>query len=210
MGKSREDLAMQPFDNLIPLDLNLVKTAALTGAAAFADDPYAKYVLPYKRDRVKLRFGFEYYLRISVLGKARSYVTSSACEGFAVWHDSLEKDPFRLLFRVNPLLPLRCGWRFVFRDASFNRFAAEIKRQYAPEHHMYLALLAVHPASQGKGFATRLLKPVLGELDRLNLPCYLETQTPKNVSMYEHFGFKNVFKALPPQAKLPFYGMLRK
>jgi ribosomal protein S18 acetylase RimI-like enzyme len=173
------------------------------------DDPYTVYDIPKECNRYNLKYGFEYFLRMSLLQKREAYTTSTNCEGVAIWMDSRKKDVFWHVFRVNPLLPFRCGWQYIVRESSSNRLAEKIKKQYAPEHHMYLALLAVHPDSQGKGFTSQLLRPVLSRLDRDQFPCYLETQNLKNVSMYEHFGFKLVYEMILPHTKLPLYAMLR-
>jgi ribosomal protein S18 acetylase RimI-like enzyme len=200
------DIAMK---QVIPLSISMVKQASVNSAQAFMDDPYTKYVIPNIEDRANLRYGFEYYLRLALLGRAQAYTTSPACEGVAVWQDSLKKEPFGLLFQVNPLLQLKCGWLYVIRELLTNRLAEKIKKEFAPKHHIYLALLAVHPDSQGKGLASMLLKALLKELDRDRLPCYLETQNLQNTSMYGHFGFKVIHQVLIPGTDLPLYMMLR-
>jgi GNAT superfamily N-acetyltransferase len=196
-------------DSLIPIGLSLVKLASVTCAAAFMSDPYTEYVIPKQSNQANLKYGFEYYLRMSLLQNRGAYTTSAKCEGVAIWNDSRKKDALWPVFRINPLLPFRCGWQYVFRESSSNRLAEKIKRRYAPKHHMYLALLAVHPDSQGKGFTSQLLRPMLTKLDQDHFPCYLETQNLKNVSMYAHFGFKLVYEIILPRAGLPLYAMLR-
>jgi ribosomal protein S18 acetylase RimI-like enzyme len=197
------------MSQIIPISISMVKRASVTGAEAFRDDPYTKYTIPHSHQRPNLCYGFEYYLRMAILGKARAYDTSSDCEGIAVWQDSLNKEPFGLFFRVNPLLPLSCGVLYVMRELSTNRLANKIKKQIAPKHHIYLALLAVHPNSQGKGFASMLIKALLSQTDGDHLPCYLETQNLKNVPMYGHFGFKVINQIIIPGTNLPLYMMLR-
>jgi ribosomal protein S18 acetylase RimI-like enzyme len=156
-----------------------------------------------------MHYGFEYYLRRALLGGVRAYTTSPACEGVAVWQDSLNKEPLGLFFRVNPLLQLKCGLSHITRQFSIYRFSERIKKELAPKHHVYLALLAVHPDSQGKGFASILINALLCELDSDRLPCYLETQSLQNAAMYEHFGFKIIREASITRAKLPLYVLLR-
>jgi GNAT superfamily N-acetyltransferase len=194
---------------LIPLSMSLVKQASITCAEAFMDDPYTSYTIPDIKHRANLHYGSEYYLRLALLAKAQAYTTSPACEGIAIWNDSLKKEPFGSYFRVNPFLPLRCGLLYAMREFSINRMADKTKKKYAPKHHIYLALLAVRPDSQGKGFASMLLKALLSEVDSKHLPCYLETQNLKNTLMYAHFGFKVVHQMIIPGADLPLYFMLR-
>jgi GNAT superfamily N-acetyltransferase len=197
------------MQQLTPLNMALVKQASVTCAEAFMDDPYTRYTIPDIKHRANLHFGSEYYLRLALLGKAQAYATSPACEGIAIWQDSLKKEPFGSYFRVNPFLPLRCGLLYAMREFSINRIADKIKRKHAPKHHIYLALLAVHPDSQGKGFASILLKALLRDVDGKHLPCYLETQNLKNTAMYGHFGFKVVHQMVIPGTDLPLYFLLR-
>jgi len=88
--------------------------------------------------------------------------------------------------------------------------AEEMKKKYAPAHHMYLALLAVRPQSQGRGFAATLLRPMLRILDDQHLACWLETQNQKNVALYRHFGFEVVDEKVVKGAGFSLYFMLRK
>ena len=197
------------FDNLIRIDGKLAKPASFTAARAFADDPKTVYFIPSAIKRTNLHYAFEYFLRTAVYGHEEAYTTSPNCEGVAIWSHSKKKVPFWAPVKANPLPSLRCGWRFISGQMTANRLSMEIKKQYAPPRHMYLALLAVDPAHHGKGYASALLKPMLSRLDKDNLPAYLETQNMKNVAMYQHFGFKLVHETVMPNTTLPIYCMLR-
>jgi len=197
------------MDELIPISQTMLKDASITCAESFMDDGYTAYSIPDVTKRANLRYGFEYYLRLSLLGGASIYSTSPACEGVAVWQDSLKKEPLGAWLRADPWLPFRCGLTYVIREFRLNRQVEHYKKRYAPRHHIYLALLAVRPQSQGQGHGRRLLKKLVEELERVKLPCYLETQNLKNVAMYERFGFKLAGEAVVTRANLPLYFMLR-
>ena len=51
---------------------------------------------------------------------------------------------------------------------------------------------------------------MLSYIDEENLPCYLETDGEKNVSMYQHFGFAVVDEFVVPGTKDKVVAMLRK
>ncbi len=100
-----------------------------------------------------------------------------------------------------PSLPRELGsgmWRLPFKARTntlrrllqFDAVAKRLRRQHAPMPHWYLWTLAVEPALQRTGHASALLKPVLGRADRNRETCYLETQNPLNVPIYERFGFR--------------------
>jgi ribosomal protein S18 acetylase RimI-like enzyme len=107
------------------------------------------------------------------------------------------------------LLPLRCGIGYLKGELVSTRFCIKIKRDYAQENHMYLAVLAVDPVYHGKGYASALIKPMLKRLDETRVPCYLKTHNPKNVSMYQHFGFKLVFEGNIPRTSSPIFALLK-
>ncbi len=81
--------------------------------------------------------------------------------------------------------------------------------ELAPEKHWFLQLLGVAPEHQGKGHASRLLRPMLERLDEEGLPAYLETTNPVNVPRYEHFGFEVVREGMMPGTPIRFWCMLR-
>jgi GNAT superfamily N-acetyltransferase len=141
---------------------------------------------------------------------AEVYATSPECEGIAIWrYSEAKRRSLAHLYCGNPFLALRCGWRYIYREIAIGRYCQKIKKRYVPSRHQYLALLTVAPEYQGKGFASKLLKPVLRRLDEQHLPAYLETQNRKNLALYEHFGFAVMQEIHISQIPLPMYAMLR-
>jgi GNAT superfamily N-acetyltransferase len=69
------------------------------------------------------------------------------------------------------------------------RLLREMDKRHPKEPHLYLALIGVDPASQGKGIGNTLIRPRLDECDATGIPVYLETQKPENLAYYERFGF---------------------
>lgn len=53
----------------------------------------------------------------------------------------------------------------------------------------YLHYVGVRPAHQGKGHGGRIIRAQTAVADRDGLPCWLETATPENVTLYERLGF---------------------
>jgi ribosomal protein S18 acetylase RimI-like enzyme len=92
----------------------------------------------------------------------------------------------------------------------YNKFCKKKHKQHANFPHCYLYNIAVDPKYQGKGYSRKLLSPMLARLDEKNLPCYLETQIEKNVSIYQHFKFDVVEKAIIPEINFDSWFMLRK
>ncbi len=56
----------------------------------------------------------------------------------------------------------------------------------------YLSIVGIKPALQGQGLGATLINNVLDKTDKLKVPTYLETFTPRNMSFYERLGYKNI------------------
>ena len=54
----------------------------------------------------------------------------------------------------------------------------------------YLPIIGVDPAWQGQGLGAALLKEALKKVDEDNLPAFLESSNPANVSLYMRHGFE--------------------
>jgi GNAT superfamily N-acetyltransferase len=75
------------------------------------------------------------------------------------------------------------------KDAMFLMF--EQMDSYHPrEAHWHLPLMGVDPARQGGGIGSALLNHVLKESDRQKVLAYLEATSPRNVPLYERYGFE--------------------
>ncbi len=63
--------------------------------------------------------------------------------------------------------------------------------------HAYLWFLGVTHAAQGHGVGSRLLKVATTRLDLSETPAYLETQTERNIALYQRHGFAVISEHRP-------------
>ena len=70
------------------------------------------------------------------------------------------------------------------------QFMTGVAERHPKQPYWYLENVGVEPAAQGLGVGTRLLEPVLALADEADRPCYLETQTERNVAWYRKLGFE--------------------
>jgi len=56
----------------------------------------------------------------------------------------------------------------------------------------YLPIIAVDPHHQNNGLGSFLMKHALDKIDEDSLPAYLESSNPKNMSLYERYGFETM------------------
>ena len=158
---------------------------------AFINDPLLRYLEPNDKWRQRLTP----VLYRAVLRYCQRYgqadVTS---DGHAVACWLLPRHCLPSLWRE-----LRSGmWALPFKGRTqalrrllqFDAAAKALRLQHAGSEHWYLWTLAVDPTHQRKGNASALLKTVLTRADRSGEICYLETQNPANVALYERFGFQ--------------------
>ena len=90
-----------------------------------------------------------------------------------------------------------------------NKIIKQIHIKQISEPHWYLALIAVKPEFQGRGYSSQLLKPMIKRIQNQGLPIYLETNNLKNVSLYEHFNFKVVEELMIQNTTIPHWSMIR-
>ena len=83
----------------------------------------------------------------------------------------------------------------------------KLKENNSSSNDWYLYNLSVVKDKQGKGIASKLLKPMLQFLNEQNKGCYLETNKKANVNLYEHFGFRLMEEGMVPKSNVYHYAM---
>jgi ribosomal protein S18 acetylase RimI-like enzyme len=195
----------------IRLEKAHIKRASLMLTRAFADDQMNAYAYSDTAEReAKMPYRFEVILRYS-LRYGRAYATSPQLEGVAVWLRSETASlPFwRLVLSGALVSKLKVGKEVSRRTKQLLGYIGAKHKELVPGSHWYLRLLGVDPEFQGKGHASRLIRVMLPKVDEEGLPCYLETDTERNVAVYEHFGFKVIEEFVVPETTVKFWAMLR-
>jgi GNAT superfamily N-acetyltransferase len=124
------------------------------------------------------------------LGHVYAALHGGALVGVAAWlpPGGFPPSPWRQL-RVAPDL-LRVLAAAPRSTGRLRQFMANVARRHPPRPYWYLENVGVEPAMQGRGIGRRLLRPVLALADAAGQPCYLETQTERNVAWYRTLGFE--------------------
>jgi len=106
-------------------------------------------------------------------------------------------------------LPFQLGHRGFRRFMRYSNHVAALHHRWQPGPHWYLALLAVALDQQGRGVGSRLIESTLRLADQRGEPCYLETQNPRNVPLYQRHGFKVLEESATPEAGIHVWAMRR-
>jgi ribosomal protein S18 acetylase RimI-like enzyme len=201
----------EPAKAPVRLGKDDIPKAATMLARAFFSDPKMTHLIPEvsaRTDRSKYLFEFE--IRYGLL-YGEVWATSPACEGVCVWLPS-EKSAISLwrAFRAGGFrLRSQLGPDGFNRLLAFSDRVDALHAQHLPVPHTYLFFIGVDPAHQGKGYAAKLIRPMLERLDAKGMPCYLNTQNGKNAGLYEHFGFRVVDRQMIPGSSIMHTAMVR-
>jgi len=201
-------------EDFVRLNKTHVKAAAEVLTRAFEDDPLLGHAFS---DRPEMKRKAPSPLFECDLGYGVRYgevhATSANLEGVAVWlpSDNYPMTPWRLMRSVPLPVILSVGRSGVTsRMKKVGAYLDATHARLAPFRHWFLQVVGVDPRFQGKGYAGRLLRPMLSRIDQERLPCYVDTLVEKNVRLYEHLGFELMEKSEIPETGLCSWAMLRK
>lgn len=191
---------------------NDAEFAIKTLEKAFENYPLLQYYYPEKSIRDKIANYFLSFVVYSGIKYGEVYGTSSNFEGVAVWIPS-ENYPltFWKMLRSVPISKILNFGRYGgSKMSNFSNHLDDIHKRMVPFKHMFLQIIGTAPEFRGKGFASKLIKPMLSRIDKEKLPCYLETIDEKNIAIYERFGFEIIDKSNIPETNFINWAMLRK
>jgi ribosomal protein S18 acetylase RimI-like enzyme len=199
------------LSSLMRLEKSQLKPAVAMVARAFQDNSLSVYFFPdVSKRRDKLPYLFQFMISYGLL-HGEAYAISPNLEGVAVWLPSekvhmtrrgdIGNEGLSRLFKVERETAAK--WK------SFDDYVASLHKRLVPFRHWYLQVLGVDPAYQGKGYGGTLLKAMFTRTDKERLPCFLETDEKRDVSFYQHHGFKVVEEGIVPGSEVTIWAMLR-
>ena len=140
------------------------------------------------------------------------YADSEEINGFAVWlpfgFEGNETLPF--LKHGGLKLFLHSGIGFIGRLLTYEKYAMNLKKEFTDNYDWYLFNLSIKKNAQGKGIASKLMRPMLQFCDDECMVAYLETNKETNVGLYRHYGFDLMKEEMIPKTPVKHYAMVRK
>lgn len=195
--------------------LYLVEKKDLDRLANIAADAYRDYPLHNwftngKYDEKASRLIMQISLR-TMTEDAVIYADSEEMNGFAVWlpfgFTGSKTLPF--LFNGGLSLILHSGPGIIGRLLQYESYAMNLKKTFTDNYDWYLYNLSIKKEAQGKGIATRLMRPMLEFCDDERMVAYLETNKESNVGLYRHYGFQLMREEVIPKTDVTHYAMVR-
>ena len=139
------------------------------------------------------------------------YADSEELNGFAVWlpfgFTGSKTLPF--LFNGGLKLIFHSGLGIIGRLLTYETYAMNLKKEFTDNYDWYLYNLSIKKDAQGKGIASKLLRPMLKFCDDEKMIAYLETNKESNVSLYKHYGFELKKEEIIPKTTVTHYAMVR-
>ena len=197
-------------------DLLSVKKAHLYKAAktlslAFMDDPLSIEVFSEESTRYNnlmtyFHFRINYGIKYGVV-----YATSEEFEGVAVWLPGKRAhiSNWRGMLSGGMKLYSEIGRELMTKFNEINHYTTSFRNSIIQPPYYQLSPIGVIPEMQGKGFGSKLLKPMFERFDDKQIICFLETQTKENIPLYQKYGFKVLKEGEVPNTKLQHWGMKR-
>lgn len=208
----------------VPIAKNIIKKAGLyivekkdidklaeIAVDAYEDYPLHNWFTKGKYDKKASKLIMQISLK-TMTKDAIIYADSEEMNGFAVWlpfgFTGSKTLPF--LFNGGLKLIFHSGFGIIGRLLTYENYAMKLKREFTDNFDWYLYNLSIKKEAQGKGIASKLLRPMLGFCDDEKMVAYLETNKEKNVSLYNHYGFTLKREELIPKTTVMHYAMVRK
>jgi ribosomal protein S18 acetylase RimI-like enzyme len=186
-----------------------VEHAARLLGKAFQDDPLMAYIAPSAARRRRtlpafFRVAVRYCLRYGTV------YTTEELDGVACCLPPGQTEPsvsrlLRVVLSGALWLP---GPLELRRALHATTYTDEAHARTAPGPHWYLWVLGVEPEKQGLGIGGRLLQSVIQQAREQGVPCYLETENPRNVPFYQKHGFRLVREVAIAKSDVRIYALL--
>ena len=183
---------------------------AEVAADAYVDYPLHNWFTKGKYDAKASKLIMQISLK-TMTEDAVIYADSEEINGFAVWLPFGFTGSKTLPFLLNGGLSLifHSGLGIISRLLTYETYAMGLKQEFTDNYDWYLYNLSIKKQAQGKGIASKLMRPMLQFCDNEKMVAYLETNKQTNVGLYRHYGFDLMKEELIPKTPVTHYAMVR-
>lgn len=217
VGLFREQLGkgakLAQLEGLYRLKKEDIPRASQVLADAFAQDPLFVKLFGTHRNSSRLFEKVSLMMVRYCFSMGGAYASSDRLEGVMLisWSPYTQMTIVRIIQSgsIFPLLGMGLGplWKVVIGLSPLDDLRA---RHMGGDPYVYLQMIGVAQEHQSKGHGGKMLRALLSGADQAQLPVYLETETEKNVSIYERFEFETVQELTLETIQQPMWLMVRK
>ncbi len=197
--------------NLTLLAKNQIKQASHIISEAFFNDPLMVFLFPRKEERKsKLSSMMELLIRIG-MKYGIVHTTSANLEGIAIWFPSNKAKITPFMGLLNGGIPyfFKLGSKVITKQNQFYKYIYSKHKKLMPSFHWYLSIIGINPKYQGRRYSNILFNSMFNQIDKQNLPCFLDTNNEKNLPIYKRFGFNIIEEYEIPDTNLVNWAMVR-
>ena len=179
-------------------------------ADAYQDYPLHNWLTKGKYDKKASKLIMQITLK-TMTEDAIIYADSEQLNGFAVWlpFGFTGSKTFPFLFNGGLKLIFHSGLGIIGRLLTYENYAMNLKKEFTDNYDWYLYNLSIKKDAQGKGIASKLMRPMLQFCDDEKMVAYLETNKANNVTLYNHYGFELKREEVIPKTPVTHYSMVR-
>jgi ribosomal protein S18 acetylase RimI-like enzyme len=205
---------MRQIENLYKVQKKDIPKAGVVLADAFQHDPVWRLLFRDEATIDQRGTFFESPIRFC-LKYGDVYATSEHLEGVAAWvpGDHADLTIWRLIQSgaiISGIKAMRACTKLAQKQGRiFEPLQADRRANMKGRAYIYLLIIGVASGFQGQGFGGKLLRALIEESEQVGLPIYLETETERNVGMYERLGFRLLGQITLPVINLPQWEMTR-
>ena len=157
-------------------------TLAEVSANAYQDYPLHNWLTKGKYDKKAAKLLMQITLK-TMTEDSIIYADSKEMNGFAAWLPFGFTGNKTWPFLKNGGLKLffHAGFGLIGRLLTYEKYAMNLKKEFTDNYDWYLFNLSVKKEAQGKGIASKLMRPMLEFCDNEKMVAYLETNKESNV-----------------------------
>jgi ribosomal protein S18 acetylase RimI-like enzyme len=175
-------------------------------AAAFQTDPIFDWIArPGVKRAQALEQFFFWLLKTRAIPFGETWMSEGVAAAWLPPDAPASPGGFFEQLRLMPMFVRLCGFPRLGRGSAMGN---AMEQNHPHDRHFYLAFIAVAPRLQGMGLGGAMMEANLRRIDETGVAAYLENSNPKNMRLYERFGFVTRRNIAPPGAP-PLMAMWR-
>jgi ribosomal protein S18 acetylase RimI-like enzyme len=196
---------------LLRLSNRHIQEASKVFTDAFIDYPLFSYMVENPTARPKIYHHIFQLMIKHTIKFGEAYATSENMEGIALWLPSERSDISIWSNLTNGGIALlrAAGLRIAYRSMVFTEFASKLHHKVINRPHIYLFQIGVKKRHRGKGYASKLMRPMMSQADSEGQPIFLETHDETNIPIYQRYQFETKTHDKIPGSDVNHWTMIR-